>query len=91
MNEGKIQINLNSIEDALEFVSIAEKCDFRICISMQDNNIVNGKSLLGLFTVLGRGKLNVLYNGEDRDFLIMLHKFQFHPSMYTSLAEKLKG
>lgn len=84
MNEGNVQINLNSIEDALEFVSIAEKCDFGIRISVQDNNMVNGKSLLGLFTVLGHGKLNVFYNGEDRDFLIMLHKFQFHPSMHTA-------
>lgn len=84
MNEGKIQIHLNSIEDALEFVSIAEKCDFGIRISMQDNSIVNGKSLLGLFNVLGHGKLNVFYNGEDRDFLMMLHKFQFHPLMHTA-------
>lgn len=83
-SEGKIQINLNSIEDAVEFVSIAEKCDFGIRIGIEDNGIINGKSLLGLLSVLGCEKLNVYYSGEDRDFLIMLHKFQFRPFAYTS-------
>lgn len=75
MDGKKIQINLKSVEDILEFVSITEKCDFEIYINAQEHNIVNGKSLLGLCTVIGYGNLNVLYNGESKSLSAMLDKF----------------
>lgn len=76
MNNNNIQINLNSVEDILQFISIAEKCDFGVYISDHDNSIVSGKSLLGLCTVIGHGNLDVLYNGNNEDFSILLDKLR---------------
>lgn len=76
MDDKRTQINLNSIEDALEFVSAAEKCNFGIHVGLEQSE-VNGKSLLGLLTVLGCGRLNVIYNGENKDFSNVLKKFHY--------------
>ena len=72
MKERKIK--LAAAEDAREFVSKAEKCDFDIDI-FYNRVIVDGKSLLGVLSLDLSRILTVKYAGNDPEFEGFLDKY----------------
>lgn len=73
----KQSIMLTSVKDAEEFVKKAARCDFNINVSKsQFHYMVDGKSILGMMTILGRDSLDVFFDGESSEFTQMLEKFQ---------------
>ena len=70
----QINIQLNDPEAVIDFVKEAEKCDFNVNLQ-QGTSIVDGKSLLGVFSLELSESLTVLCYGENSSFMNALKKF----------------
>ncbi len=69
-------ITIASIEDAIEFITQAEMCNFNITIANKDMSIVlNGKSLMGIFCFIGEQEINVQTDSTTEKFDELMHKF----------------
>lgn len=68
------QIKLNSPEEVIEFVSIAEQCDFDIDI-YYNRVIVDAKSLLGVMSLDISKNLFLSYHGYNGKFEQIIKKY----------------
>lgn len=69
-------ITISSIEDAIEFITQAEMCNFNITIANSDMSIVlNGKSLIGIFCFIGKPEINVQTDNTSEVFDELMQKF----------------
>jgi phosphotransferase system HPr-like phosphotransfer protein len=68
------EIKLSSTEDVLDFVTIAEQCDFDIDI-YHNRVIMDAKSFLGIMSLDISKKLYVSYNGRNSNFDHILKKY----------------
>lgn len=60
------QVHLNSIDSVKQFVAVAERqsCEIDVC---SGRYVVDGKSMLGLFSLDLSSPVNVRYYGEDAE------------------------
>lgn len=60
------QVHLNSIDSVKQFVAVAERqrCEIDVC---SGRYVVDGKSMLGLFSLDLSSPVGVRYYGEDED------------------------
>ncbi len=72
MNQMKIR--LNATEDVLEFVKVAERCDFDVDVCL-DSAVVDAKSILGVLSLGLAKSLTVQYHGENTNFTNAISKF----------------
>lgn len=72
MNQMKIK--LNATEDVLEFVQVAEKCDFDVDVCL-DSAVVDAKSILGVLSLGLAKNLTVQCHGECAKFTDAIRKF----------------
>lgn len=72
MNQMKIK--LNATEDVLEFVKVAERCDFDVDVCL-DSAVVDAKSILGVLSLGLAKNLTVQYHGENTSFTNAIRKF----------------
>lgn len=70
----QVNIQLNAPEDVIEFVREAEKCEFNVELK-QGSAKIDGKSLLGVFSLGLSERLTVEYHGENSEFANALKKF----------------
>lgn len=70
----QMKIKLNATEEVLEFVKVAEKCDFDVDVCL-DSAIVDAKSLLGVLSLGLAKNLIVQCHGESTGFNDAIRKF----------------
>lgn len=66
MNTYKNEILLNTIEKVNKFVEITNKSKAEITL-MEDKYIINGKSILGIYSLNLSNPLTVVISGKDKD------------------------
>lgn len=71
MKETRIKLNVN---DAIDFVKAATKCDFDIDVNY-NRVLVDAKSILGVMSMDLNNILTVKCYGEDADFDNFLRKY----------------
>lgn len=69
------RIKLSGIQDALEFVTAAESCDFNVDL-LYDRIIIDGKSMIGVCSLDLSHIITVSYDGHNQRFDTILEKFQ---------------
>lgn len=72
MNQMKIK--LNATEEVLEFVQVAERCDFDVDVCL-DSAVVDAKSILGVLSLGLARNLTVKCHGESTVFTNAIRKF----------------
>lgn len=70
----QMKIKLNATEDVIEFVKVAEKCDFDIDVKL-DSAVVDAKSILGVISLGLAKNLTVQCHGENAEFTNAIRKF----------------
>lgn len=67
-------INLSQIEEVKKFVGIAMECDFDVDLSY-GKYTVNGKSIMGIFSLDLTKPLKLVANTTDPQFLLLIDEF----------------
>lgn len=70
----QMKIKLNATEDVLEFVQVAEKCDFDVDVCL-DSAVVDAKSILGVLSLGLAKNLTVRCHGDSAVFTDAIRKF----------------
>ncbi len=70
----QMKIQLNATEDVLEFVKVAERCDFDVDVCL-DSAVVDAKSILGVLSLGLAKSLTVQCHGESTNFTNAIRKF----------------
>lgn len=70
----QMKIKLNATEDVIEFVKVAEQCDFDVDVRL-DSAVVDAKSILGVISLGLAKSLTVQCHGESREFTDAIQKF----------------
>ena len=67
------QIRLTTINDAMEFVKRASRCDFDIDV-FYNRVVIDAKSILGVLSLDLRKVLTVRYSGQNQEFEMFLEE-----------------
>ena len=69
-------IKLNQIDDVKTFVRYAEKCEAKVTVRSYDGYIVDGKSIMGVFSLDLSKPVKVEYDMQvDREFGEFLNNY----------------
>lgn len=79
-----MQININTIENAKEFASICNKCHDGDIVVKQNRYVVDGKSILGIFSLNLLGPVKVIIDSKNDnskiDFYNSIQKWEVENS-----------
>ena len=71
----EIRIKIDSIDSVREFVDASNQCDSDVTVRTEKYQyFVDGKSILGMMSLIGKENLIVSYNSENKEFNNMLEK-----------------
>ena len=71
----EVRIKLDSIDSAKKFVLASSKCDSDVNVRKEMYQYyVDGKSILGMMSLVGNDNLIVTYNSENSEFGKVLKK-----------------
>ncbi len=69
------RIRLNAVDDVMEFVSAADKCEFDVDVMNSEEAMIDGKSIIGLMSLDLTKVLIVKYSDINSRFEEVLDKF----------------
>lgn len=70
-------VKLKSVEDAMKFAEMAEKVEGGVTLSDDSSMQIDGKSILGLFSLAAGGVMAIKYPETAEDFDDYLNDLEF--------------